>query len=1323
MVAPALVAGAVTPSAPFIDNGQSITLTAHPSGGATPYTYQWHSGASATCASDTTALGTTATQIVFPSANTYYCYTATDASASTQSSSTDLVSVNPVLVAGAVTPPSPAIDNGQSITLIANPSGGTSPYHYQWYSSANQACPGTPMVSTATLSASPTTSTYYCYTVTDSSTGTPAVSVTSAAFLVTVNPALAAGAITPSTPSIDSGQSITLTANSSGGTTPYQYQWYFGPSPACSSDASLLGTGPTQAVSPVSLTYYCYRIADSSIGAPTAIANSVTALLTVSPALVASPITPSSPIIDNGQSIALTANTSGGVGSDSYQWYSDGTCGASIPFATSSIYTATPASSATYSYKVTDSAYSPASVCSPSDNIAVNQALIARPISPSNPIIDSGQVITLTSHESGGTPSLAYQWYSDGACGTSIPGAIQSTYTASPTVTSTYSYKVSDSAFAPVSQCSVGNTVSVVSGLVAGPIAPSTPSIDNGQRITLTASPSGGATPYSYQWYSDGTCGNAIASAISPTLNTSPSTTTTYSYKVTDSANSPASQCSVANAVTVNPTLLAGAPSPSSPTIDAGQNIVLTSHASGGTPSLAYQWFSDSSCMGVIPSATSTSYTASPVFVASYSYKVTDSAFTPSTACSLGDTVNVNPALVAGAITPSSPAIDNGQSVTLTTHVTGGTSQLSYQWYSDSICASPIPGATSSTFPFTFTSTTTFSYRVTDSSQGSAPGTACSTGDTVTVNPALIAGPITPPSPTINNGQSITLTSAASSGTTPYSYQWYSSSSCPSTSLISGAMMSTLVVSPGSTTTYSYRVTDSAYSAVSLCSLGDAVKVNPTLAARSITPSNPTIDPGQVILLTSQASGGTPALTYQWYSDASCTTAIVSATQPFYSASPTTTTSYSYKVTDSANPPVSECSPGDTVIVSVQFASWSATPSSPAIDNGQSITLTPNPSGGTAPYHYLWYSSTSSACPAGASLGTSSTLLVTPTTNTYYCYTVTDSSTGNPPAIATSGIDLVSVGTALTVSAATSTPPTLDFAQSATLSATFGGGTATYVCQWLQKAPGASTYTTLGSSSSCTSSSSISTGTLTTVGSWSFDLQVTDSSSSPVTVISTAGTVSVNGALASPTISVSPISIDIGQSSTLATTTSFGSGTSPYVCQWLAKAPGAARYGNLGSSFSCNAGDKPTVPTGVLSTAGLWSFELKVTDNGSPSQIAASIVGLTVKKASPTFATTLSSNSITVGGSVTDSATLTGGYQAGGSVTYKFFLGPTCTGTPTLVGSPVAVTNSVVLNSASQKFSTAGSYSWTAGYSGDNNNNPAGGNCQTLTAVSPPTLS
>ena len=55
----------------------------------------------------------------------------------TFSSTKTTISVN-VLVAGAPTPTNPAIDKGQSITLNANPSGGTGIYNdYQWYSSAS----------------------------------------------------------------------------------------------------------------------------------------------------------------------------------------------------------------------------------------------------------------------------------------------------------------------------------------------------------------------------------------------------------------------------------------------------------------------------------------------------------------------------------------------------------------------------------------------------------------------------------------------------------------------------------------------------------------------------------------------------------------------------------------------------------------------------------------------------------------------------------------------------------------------------------------------------------------------------------------------------------------------------------------------------------------------------------------------------------------------------------------------------------------------------------------------------------------------------------
>jgi hypothetical protein len=112
---------------------------------------------------------------------------------------------------------------------------------------------------------------------------------------------------------------------------------------------------------------------------------------------------------------------------------------------------------------------------------------------------------------------------------------------------------------------------------------------------------------------------------------------------------------------------------------------------------------------------------------------------------------------------------------------------------------------------------------------------------------------------------------------------------------------------------------------------------------------------------------------------------------------------------------------------------------------------------------------------------------------------------------------------------------------------------------------------------------------------------------------------------------------------------------------------------------------------------------------------------LTVNRASPTVTTTLSYSSITAGSSVVDLATLTGAFQASGTVTYEYFAGGTCSGTSTLVGTPVTVTNGVVASSASQQFGSAGSYRFSAVYSGDSNNNGATGGCEPLT-VNPSTV-
>ena len=129
------------------------------------------------------------------------------------------------------------------------------------------------------------------------------------------------------------------------------------------------------------------------------------------------------------------------------------------------------------------------------------------------------------------------------------------------------------------------------------------------------------------------------------------------------------------------------------------------------------------------------------------------------------------------------------------------------------------------------------------------------------------------------------------------------------------------------------------------------------------------------------------------------------------------------------------------------------------------------------------------------------------------------------------------------------------------------------------------------------------------------------------------------------------------------------------------------------------------------------------TTSGHSATLTTTITSFTTLtvKVTPSIATTLSHLEILVGKSVTDSAVLTGSRQAGGTVTYEYFSGDACSGTPTKVGAAVTVAKGVVPMSASRTFSTAGIYSWKAIYSGDVNNDGATSNCERLTVTRAPT--
>ena len=101
--------------------------------------------------------------------------------------------------------------------------------------------------------------------------------------------------------------------------------------------------------------------------------------------------------------------------------------------------------------------------------------------------------------------------------------------------------------------------------------------------------------------------------------------------------------------------------------------------------------------------------------------------------------------------------------------------------------------------------------------------------------------------------------------------------------------------------------------------------------------------------------------------------------------------------------------------------------------------------------------------------------------------------------------------------------------------------------------------------------------------------------------------------------------------------------------------------------------------------------------------------------AAPVIRTTPSA-SVPAGGSLSDSATVSGGSNPSGAVSFSLYKNGTCTGPPVFSATNVALAGGTA-NSGPSPALSAGTYNWVAQYSGDANNNAATSACQSETVV------
>jgi hypothetical protein len=276
---------------------------------------------------------------------------------------------------------------------------------------------------------------------------------------------------------------------------------------------------------------------------------------------------------------------------------------------------------------------------------------------------------------------------------------------------------------------------------------------------------------------------------------------------------------------------------------------------------------------------------------------------------------------------------------------------------------------------------------VTDSHQAMVNSTRYSFG----YNSALVAG-IMPVSPSIDLGQSITLTANPTGGTKPYtSILWFSGNNCAGTPISSG---NSLVVSPTATVTYSYRVYDSATVQVNSCSGGDTITVN-QLPTISITPLSSTIDAGYGVTFTNITTPGTPPYSYSY--NVIGNNVISNDFTIGGNNLITFNSAGNYVVTENVIDSAGGNSVSNNALVSVNpILTVSILVASPTIVTGNSTMLNANAINGSSPYTYQWYNGI--LCDnANTITGANTALYSTPTltSTTSYCVVATDSLDAN----------------------------------------------------------------------------------------------------------------------------------------------------------------------------------------------------------------------------------------------------------------------------------------------------------------------------------------
>lgn len=555
-----------------------------------------------------------------------------------------------------------------SITL--NASGGTTPYSIAWSN-------GSTSQNLSGLSAGT-----YTATITDQRGCT---SLTSA--IVTQPSAALSSSATASSVACFGGNSGSISLSVSGGTTPYNYNWSNG---ASSQNLSGLTAGN-----------YTVTVTDVNN-----CVSSVNSIQVTQPSAALNATTSSTAALCFGSSTGtITVSPSGGTTPYSYNWNTSAT--------TQNLSNLT---SGTYTVTITD-----ARNCQSIKSITVSQPAAAVTVSTTKTDVRcfGNSTGIATASGAGGTSPYTYLW-NTGATTASINTIPAGVYTVTVT---------------DMNGCSAGTTITILQPAAPLSLSGNTTNINCFDIPTgsIIASASGGTSPYSYLW-DNGNSSPGLSSLASGT----------YTVTATD-----ANGCTRSQSFTLTQPAapLSGSLSATAAACNSQNSGAISTNISGGTTPYSYSWSNGSSVSSL-----------NSINAGTYTVTVTDA-----NGCSIVRTTVVNQpaAALSATLNKNDVSCYGNNSGSLAVNPAGGTSPYNYIW-STGFTTQAISSLSIGTYTVT----------VTDAN-------GCTVSASSSIQQPAAALQLSATNTDINcTGNSIgSIDLSVSGGTTPYSYLWNNGSS------------------------------------------------------------------------------------------------------------------------------------------------------------------------------------------------------------------------------------------------------------------------------------------------------------------------------------------------------------------------------------------------------------------------------------------------------------------------------------------------------------------------------------------------------------------